>query len=258
MSKSTDKPAKDFYDGLGAHYDIVTRTQRYDKWVTLYTDIFESHGVPGERLLDVGCGTGRSALEMQRRGFQVTGVDLSEEMLAVAREKDGADTVTFLQADVRSLPEIGSHHIATTMSEPLTHLADAHELAAAFEGVARTLVPGGLFVFDLPTPGFNDRLATWNVIDEAEDAVVLWRGAPSGDRAHTTDLTIDVFMAGDNGTWRRLNETVTHHYFPPDQVEKLLSAAGFAVESIYGLYRGELQPGVDLERDRKFLVAARR
>ncbi|MFD7408531.1 class I SAM-dependent methyltransferase [Streptomyces sp. NPDC059866] len=107
MSKSADKPAKDFSDGLGAHYDIVTRTQRYDKWVTLYTDIFGRHGAPGEKLLDLGCGNRKVHLELRRRGFQVTGVDLSEEMLAVARKKDGADTVTFLQADVRSLPEIG-------------------------------------------------------------------------------------------------------------------------------------------------------
>ncbi|MGP4011424.1 hypothetical protein [Streptomyces sp. 4N124] len=109
------------------------------------------------------------------------------------------------------------------MSEPLTHLAHVHELAAAFQGVARTLAPGGLFVFDFPTAGFNDRLDTWSVIDEAEDAVLLWRGAPSGDRA----------VQGDRHS----------PLFPTWSGRKALLVAVFAVESIYGIYQVELQSG---------------
>ena len=59
-----------------------------------------------------------------RRGFQVTGVDLSAEMLDVAWNKDGADAVTFVHADVRNLPDLAPFDVVTTMGEPFTHLAD--------------------------------------------------------------------------------------------------------------------------------------
>ncbi|WP_241562499.1 class I SAM-dependent methyltransferase [Streptomyces hoynatensis] len=225
-------------------------------WVGLYADLIARHGAPGTRLLDLGCGTGKSALGLSRRGFGVTGVDLSPEMLAAARAKEGAGEVRFVRGDVRALPDLGPFDVVTTMGEPFTHLAGEEELAAAFRGAARALVPGGLFVFDLPTAGFNDRLATWSVIDEAEDAVILWRGAPAGTGPHTTDLTIDTFLAEADGRWRRQQETVTHHHVGPGRVEALLSAAGFALDAAYGLYKGELLPEADQELHRKSIVVA--
>ncbi|MEV0186260.1 methyltransferase domain-containing protein [Streptomyces sp. NPDC050625] len=251
-------PAQQFYDGLAARYDIITTEEDgYDVWTGLYSDLIAQHGASGKRLLDLGCGTGKSAIELMRRGFEVTGADLSTEMLDVARCKDGADAVSFVHADARDLPDLGSFDVITTMGEPFTHLSNEEELARAFAGVARSLVPGGIFVFDLPTAGFNDRLAKWSVIDESENSVVLWRGSPVDEKAHTTNLTIDVFLSSDD-KWVRSKETVTHYYFAPEQVERLLQAAGLTMQSARGLYKGELQSDVDLTAHRKYLVVARK
>ncbi|MGW0926075.1 class I SAM-dependent methyltransferase [Streptomyces sp. NPDC002755] len=258
MSEGADGTAQRFYGGLGPWYDRITRTQRYEIWGDLYADLIERHRAPGKRLLDVGCGTGRSSLELARHGFEVTGVDLSPEMLDVARGKEGADAVTFIAADVRDLPDFGSFDVVTTMGEPFTYLADNREMAEAFRGVARALVPDGTFLFDLPTAGFYDRLAERKVIDDGEDAVSLWRGVPSSAGPHAVDLIVDVFTADRDGGWRRLHETTTLYYFAPEQVMRLLRGAGFSVESVYGLYKGELQPEADQELHRKYLVAARK
>ncbi|MFE5028594.1 class I SAM-dependent methyltransferase [Streptomyces sp. NPDC056656] len=255
--KNADKLTEQFYEGLGAHYDVITRGQRLNFWAGMYADLIERHGAPGKKLLDLGCGTGKSSLELARNGFQVTGVDASPQMLEVARRKQDSEDVTFLQADVRALPDLGHFDIVTTMGEPFTHLKGESDLAQAFDCVAQALAPGGLFVFDLPTPGFNDRLATWSTIDEAEDAVVLWRGAPSAEGTHTTDLTVDVFTARGDGTWLRSKETAIHHYVAPDRVEALLAASGLSMELAYGLHNGELQPDIDLQAHRKYLTVAR-
>ncbi|MGW2586640.1 class I SAM-dependent methyltransferase [Streptomyces virginiae] len=255
--KSADRLTEQFYEGLGAHYDVITRGHRLDFWAGMYADLIERHGAPGKKLLDLGCGTGKSSFELARHGFQVTGADASPQMLEVARRKQDPEDVTFLQADVRALPDLGRFDIVTTMGEPFTHLGDESDLAKAFDCVARALAPGGLFLFDLPTAGFNDRLATRSTIDETEDAVVLRRGTPSTKSAHTTDLTIDVFAARGDGTWLRSKETATYHYAAPDRVETLLAASGISVESAYGLCKGELQPDIDLQAHRKYLTVAR-
>lgn len=70
---------KAYYDGLGDQYDIVTRNQRYDIWVQLYADLIDKHGAPGTTLLDIDCGTGKSALGFADLGFDVTGVDFPKK-----------------------------------------------------------------------------------------------------------------------------------------------------------------------------------
>ena len=250
--------AKAYYDGLGEQYDKVTRAQEYDKWVGLYKELIDLHGAAGKRLLDIGCGTGKSALGLARLGFRVTGIDFSEEMLRIALGKPGANAVTFVLADVRNLPPLGPCDVATTMGEPFSHLSSVGELQAALDGVGRALEPGGLFLFDLPTAGFCDRLATWRVIDEAEDAVILWRGAPRADAEHAVDVTVDTFIHVSGDSWRRVSRTLPNYYFSPGDVDRCLEAAGFRSEAVYGLYQGVLQNHVDQQAHRKTLVVARK
>ncbi|PNV31910.1 hypothetical protein C1708_05950 [Streptomyces sp. DH-12] len=121
-SVASNDSAQSLYRAIGAYCDAMTRVQDYTRWARLYRDLLEKHGVPGRRLLDVGCGTGGSALELARLGFTVTGVDLPPEMIGAARHKDGADQVVFVTADARSLPALGTFDAVVTMGEPLTYL----------------------------------------------------------------------------------------------------------------------------------------
>ncbi|MET8565960.1 class I SAM-dependent methyltransferase [Streptomyces flaveolus] len=254
----SDGSAEQFYRGLGELYDTITRVQEYPRWAGLYQDLLHRHGVPGRRLLDLGCGTGKSSLELARLGFDVTGVDLSPEMLRVARGKDSAEQVEFVQADARSLPDLGTFEAVVTMGEPLTYLPGEDDLAQVLHGVRRSLVPGGLFVLDLPTAGFQDRLAARQIIDETDGSVILWRGRAVGSPPHTTELTVDVLSSDERGqSWSRVQEKALLHYFPPQRVEELLAHHGFAVEQVYGLYDGELQEQADQDLHRKFFVVAR-
>jgi ubiquinone/menaquinone biosynthesis C-methylase UbiE len=250
--------AKVYYDGFGDQYDVVTRTQQYDIWVRLYADLIERHGTSGKTLLDIGCGTGKSAIGLAGLGFTVTGFDFSEEMLKVARAKPGARAVDFVLADARALPDLGTHAVATAMGEPLTHLSTVAELEQCFSGVARSLEPDGLFIFDLPTAGFADRLAKWRIIDDAEDVVILWRGAPRKDGDHAVDVTVDTFTKVDNENWHRATEVLPCYYFSPGQVDHCLRAAGLHPEAVYGLHEGILRDVADQELHRKSLVVARK
>ncbi|MFF9488210.1 class I SAM-dependent methyltransferase [Streptomyces sp. NPDC014676] len=257
-SDASNDSAQDFYRGLGAHYEAITRVQDYARWARLYRDLLERHAVPGHRLLDVGCGTGKSALELARLGFTVTGIGLSPEMIEAARHKDGADQVVFVTADARSLPALGTFDAVVTMGEPLTYLPGEEQLARVFPGVRRSLRAGGLFLFDLPTAGFQDRAAARQTIDETDGMVVLTRGRSADPTAHTTELTVDLFTAtGRADTWSRVQERALLHWFAPQRVTELLTAHGFAVERIYGLYDGELMEQADQDLHRKYFVLAR-
>ncbi|MGV9355426.1 class I SAM-dependent methyltransferase [Streptomyces misionensis] len=255
---STSDSAQDFYRGLGEFYDTITRVQEYPRWARLYRDLLERHTAPGRRLLDLGCGTGKSALELARLGFEVTGVDLSPEMLEVARRKDGADRVDFVTADMRALPDLGTFDAVVTMGEPLTYLPGEEDLARVFRGVRRSLAADGILVLDLPTAGFQDRAATRQIVDETDGTVILWRARAVDSPPHTTELTVDVFSCDAEGSaWARTQEKTLLHYFPPHRVEALLTRHGFTVEQTYGLHDGELMEQADQQLHRKFFVVAR-
>jgi SAM-dependent methyltransferase len=103
----------------------------------------------GSRVLDVPCGAGRLARPLAAGGCAVTGVDISPQFLAAAREgqREGGGSVRFRQAEMRDLPWPGEFDAAFCFGNSFGYLDDAGN-AAFLHAVARTLKPGGLFALD--------------------------------------------------------------------------------------------------------------
>jgi 2-polyprenyl-3-methyl-5-hydroxy-6-metoxy-1,4-benzoquinol methylase len=105
------------------------------------------------RILDVGCGTGRHALELARRGYTVVGIDLSESLLAQARRtaEDEGLAVTFLARDARALAFDAEFDVVILMCEGAFSLMETDEMdRQILEQVARALKPGGRFLMTTP------------------------------------------------------------------------------------------------------------
>src|SRR5256885_12491864 len=119
-------------------------------WLSALERVAERHGLAGRRLLDVGCGTGKSFLPMLERGYEVTACDISPEMVAEARRKAGGRAELHV-ADMRRLPVLGEFDLITCLDDAVNHLLGPDELADAFEGLRENLAPGGLLVFDVNT-----------------------------------------------------------------------------------------------------------
>ena len=185
-------------------------------------------GGPPRNLIDLACGTGTHALRQAGRGVAVTGLDLSQAMLAIARTKAAAAgyPLTLVHADMRAFDLPKPVDAVTCLYASLNHLADAADLARAFERVAAHLRPGGAFVFDLNTrAGFE----------------ALWR-EPGTDRG--PGLTIDRRYVWDDGPWvamhltieRRSGETIERgqsvlraRWFEDSEVRAALAGAGLAL-----------------------------
>ncbi|MFI6096393.1 class I SAM-dependent DNA methyltransferase [Lentzea sp. NPDC051213] len=246
---------RETYDRTAAFYDQVTEADDYGRWVSLYLRLLQEHGVTAGRLADLGCGTGKASVRLAAHGFDVTGVDLSPEMLRVARLKPGSEGIRYVTGDLRRLPEgLGEFDVAVTFGEPLNYLADETELLDAFESVAEILAPDGLFVFDLNTSGFYERIGTVRAIDEYDDMLVLQRGSSSERGA---DLRVDHFLPDDQERWTRMSVVHSWAYFPPARVEELLLQAGLVQVADHGLTVRGLTNGSDEKTDRKRLIVAR-
>jgi SAM-dependent methyltransferase len=198
-------------------------------WVTA---VFGRFGAAPTSLVDVACGGGEFAVAMARRGIEVTGVDQSPEMLALARrsaESSGVK-VTFLEQDMRELRLPSPKDAATCLYDSLNYLVDEKEFEQALAAIARGLRVGGLFLFDMNTlRGMATKWAnrTWLVRD-IEDELEVHQTEFDYDTGIAT-IRINAFLQRQGDLFERIREVHRERGYPLPVIEAALAAAGFAI-----------------------------
>src|SRR5918995_6853226 len=145
-----DRSAAEAYDALAPFYDRFTAHHDYELWTGGLLRLAGAHGLSGTRVLDAGCGTGKSFLPLLERGFEVTACDHSAAMLELATEK-AAGRVTLHLSDLRALERIGEFDLITCLDDVANYITEPEDLSAALAALAVNLRPGGVLVFDANT-----------------------------------------------------------------------------------------------------------
>lgn len=261
MDLTYEDPTLAAYESLAPFYDSYTHNYGHAAWLANIERIALSHGLRGNRLLDVGCGTGKSFLPLLERGYEVTACDISPAMAERASEA-GGDDARILVADARELPVLGRFDLVTSIDDALNYLLSEEELAMTFEGVARNLRPGGLFAFDLNTISCYRDYFLRDMAVEVDGAFFCWRGeAEPGDiePGALVMASIEVFASNDGECWRRSSSRHVQRHHPPEVVERLLAQAGFALVERRGHVVGsQLDPVGDEHTHVKLDYFARR
>lgn len=262
MDLVLEDPIVAAYDAFAPAYDLYTHDYEYDAWMANVEAVAQRHGLRGVRLLDIGCGTGKSFMPMLERGYEVTACDISPAMVERAREAAAGRAADVLVADVRHLPVLGSFDFATSMDDALNYLLCDEELAAAFEAIARNLRPGALFAFDLNTLGGYQQHFPGASVREVDGTFFSWIGEPPAGAAvpgATFTSVIDVFSTEDGDCWRRSTSRHVQRHHPPERVEQLLRDAGFELVECCGqLTGGRLEAMADESLHTKVDYFARR
>lgn len=191
---------------------------------------------PGSHILDLCCGTGQLAQALVRRGYRVTGIDGSEEMLRFAR--DNAPSAEFILADARAFRLSSSANAVVSTYDSLNHIMSLEELASAFRSVCLALAPGGPFLFDLNMlEKYSGRWTDSFGIVEDEYACVVRGSYQEEERMARFDATIFVLRDG----WQRTDLTLWQKCYSVAEVQSALEAAGFTEICAYD-WRRDLEP----------------
>ena len=198
---------------------------------------------PGGRLLDAGCGAGRHARAFARRGARVTGLDLSAELLAEAREKDG---VGYVLGDVRRLPFAGgAFGHAVSLFTAFGYFDEAGDRTHLTE-LRRVLAPGGTFAIDfLNPPHVIGSLVPESSRESAGLAIRERRRIREG--RVEKDVEIRETASGATHRW-----TESVYLYDRARLESLLLAAGFGVTAVHG----DLAGGAWSDRAPRLVLAA--
>ncbi len=220
------------YEVLAQVYDALTDDIDYAAWAKHYRDLLGVSNNPVESVLDIGCGTGNMSLCLRAMGFAVTGMDISEDMLRVARDKAaGLSDLPFVRMDMRAMRLPGLYDAMVCANDGVNYLHSEKDLAVFFAGAHQWLVPGGALAFDISSPAKLRALDGQVFFDDREDITLLWNNALDGDCA-CMDITL--FLREKDGRYRRVDECHRQRIWEEADILSALEAAGFEGIRVFG------------------------
>jgi len=223
------------YEAIAPVYDEFTHHHDYDLWIANLMPKIEAHGIPGRRLLDVACGTGKSFIPMLEKGWQVTACDISAAMVEVARSKVG-DRVGLSVADMRELPRFGEFDLVWCLDDAVNYLLSGEELESALAAMAANLAPRGLLVFDVNTIESYRTFFAEEVVMERDGRRLIWRGRAKRDQAPGTisEASFEVEPLPGSEAPPIAPEMHRERHFPEAEVLAGLAAAGLECLDVWG------------------------
>ena len=221
------------YASLAAFYDRLTDDVAYrDRAAYLHGLLQAFSSKPVHSLLDLACGSGSLTLEFAALGYDMIGVDLSPEMLALAMEKESTGDILWLCQDMRALDLFDTVDAAVCTLDSINHLLTTADIREVFRRLRLFIGPHGLFVFDVNTPyKHREELGDNDYIYELDDVVCCWRNRYT-PRTGVVDMQLDLFVEQD-GVYDRMTDYIRERAYSRRTLEDALRKEGFEVLAVY-------------------------
>lgn len=215
------------YQNLAASYDRLTNDVDYEGWVEFTEAILERENLSPRAVADLACGTGSATRILAERGYRVTAVDLSEDMLTEAMDKcaDLETLPTFAHQNLAELKLPRAVDMAVCFLDSLDYILDPADCEAAICRTYKALNPGGIFIFDVNTPEKLRAMDGQVFLDEDDDVYCVWRGE-FDEETNICFYGMDLFQR-DGEVWHRSFEEHQEYAYSIEQLKGYLKRAGF-------------------------------
>lgn len=229
----------DAYTSFAQVYDLFMDNVPYEEWCDFLCRLLKAHHIEDGPILDLGCGTGKMTRLMSERGYDMTGVDNSAEMLQIAAMEPGDVPILYLLQDMQELELDGCVRAVYSACDCINYVLDEDELLAAFTGVYEYLEDEGVFIFDVNTSyKYTELLAENTFAESREEGSFIWDNFYDEETGiNEYDLTL--FIPEGEDLYRRFAETHYQRNYEIETLVQLLRKAGFVEIAIYDDYTDE-------------------
>ena len=223
----------DAYHDLAVSYDRLTTDVDYEATVGFYKEILRKEGLRPRTAVDLACGTGSVSVLLAQMGLQVTGVDMSEEMLTVAFQKaqEMEQDIRFICQRLEELTLPRGVDLAVCALDSLDYITEPEACRQAIARVYKVLNPGGIFIFDVNTPEKLQAMDGQVFLDEDDDVYCVWRGEFDKE-TNICSYGMDLFQRRGE-VWHRSFEEHREYAYSADQLKDYLKEAGFTHIRVY-------------------------
>ena len=241
------------YTDFAYVYDTLMDNTPYKEWCARIADILRSAGIEKDLVLDLGCGTGTLTELLAKEGYDMIGIDYSQEMLARAMEKreESGLQILYLLQDMREFELYGTVKAIVSVCDSLNYLLDEEDVIETFRLVNNYLDPKGLFVFDFNTVyKYKEVIGDATIAENREDCSFIWENYyHEEDEINEYEVT---FFVKEGELFRRFEETHYQRGYTPQQMKAFLEKAGLEFVSMADSDTGgEVTP----ESERIYMVA---
>jgi len=238
------------YTGFAGVYETFMDNVPYEEWAEYLTGLLREYGVKDGLIAELGCGTGTMTRLLAKAGYDMIGIDLSEEMLDIARydHPEAEEDILYLHQDMREFELFGTVAAVVSLCDSMNYITSEEDLLKVFKLVNNYLDPGGYFIFDMNTIYKYETVIGDRVIAEnRDDCSLIWENYYDKDeRINQYDITIyskvefeeepeDDAEEPDTPLYERLEETHIQKAYPVERVKELLEEAGLEFVAVYGV-----------------------
>lgn len=219
------------YSDFAYVYDrLMCEDIDYDRWCDYIENLFDMHGVSPDTLCELACGSGNITCRMLARGYDITGIDISESMLEMAAVKVGYDRLKCM--DMSHLDSAETFDSFLCMIDGLNYVITPKGILNTFKAVKKSLNPDGVFVFDISSRyKLENILGNETYIHSDYDIFYSWQNRYI-EKYNLSDMLLNFFVR-DGEKYVRFEERHIQRGWSRKEIEKMLKKAGFAQISVY-------------------------
>ena len=217
-------------------YDELMNEVDYNGWVKYIEDIIKNENAQVQNILELACGTGNLTIPLTKKNYDIAGIDISEEMLSVAREKaekEGVELV-LLQQDIAELDfDVPNLDCILCACDGFNYLTYDDELESVFEKSYELLKDDGVFIFDISSYYKLSTILGNNMyVENREDVAYMWQNYFDSEE-NVVEMELAFFIKEEDGRFTRFEEVHQQRAYTEKEVLKMLKKAGFtnAVQS---------------------------
>lgn len=208
----------------------------YDLFADYYKRVFRKYGIKPELVLDLGCGTGSVTLRLAEMGFDMIGVDLSCEMLDIAREKaeKANKSILFLNQDMTSFELYGTVDAIVSSLDGVNYITEDSGVFETMKLCRNYLNPGGIFVFDINSEyKLSTVLGNNTYVYDNDDVYYVWQNFYD-EKSRICDFELNFFVKNkSNGSYKRFDEYQSERAYSIAEMTEYAEKAGLELLGIY-------------------------
>ncbi len=239
------------YTSFAEVYDQFMDNVPYREWADFLQEILQKEGINDGLVLDLGCGTGSMTEELAGRGYDMIGVDNSEDMLEIAMEKrqESGHDILYLLQDMQEFELYGTVRAVVSVCDSVNYVTEKEELEQVFRLVNNYLDPGGIFVFDFNTEyKYREVLGDRTIAENREDSSFIWDNYYyEEEHMNEYELTLFIQETDQKELYHKYQETHFQRAYTLEEIRELLEKSGLRFVAAYEDYTKEA-PGKGSER----------
>ena len=254
------------YSEFAQVYDLFMDNIPYEEWCDYLVMLLRQHGVSDGLVLELGCGTGNMTEALKRRGYDMIGIDNSEEMLAEAIEKNSASykveaaegnsasdeaaganaeaanglkPALYLCQDMREFELYGTVRAIVSVCDSMNYILEPEEQLQVFRLVNNYLDPDGVFIFDLNTRYKYEKILGEQTIGETRnDHCFIWDNYYD-EESRINEYVLNLFIQGEDGRYDRHEELHYQRAYDLEEIKALIESSGLRWEGAYDAFTTE-------------------